>query len=146
MFFFVSFVCLFFLVNSADSHTQHSRPAFVHRDDRTSKTYERLQKKLKDRQAGSGGGQVKDSPPPSPQKTCGSLSAPDVHNGVGGKGPEAELPAGHVLDKQAGRGKNAEAEGQWVKDTGNTKYRTYTLYFLLKKKKKLKVEVLIQFK
>ncbi|XP_061536787.1 LOW QUALITY PROTEIN: fibronectin type-III domain-containing protein 3A [Phycodurus eques] len=99
---------------SADSHSQHGRPAFVHRDDRTSKTYERLQKKLKDRQGGSGGGgggggggQVKDSPPLSPQKTCGSPTTLDVHNGVGAKGPEAEQP-GHVADKQ-GRGKNGEA-------------------------------------
>ncbi|XP_051934324.1 fibronectin type-III domain-containing protein 3A isoform X4 [Hippocampus zosterae] len=98
------------IYSEQDSHTQHSRPAFVHRDDRTSKTYERLQKKLKDRQGGSGGVQVKDSPPPSPQKTSGSFSTPNVHNGVEGKGPEAELPAGHVVDKLAGRGKNAEAE------------------------------------
>nr|XP_061797560.1 fibronectin type-III domain-containing protein 3A-like [Nerophis lumbriciformis] len=82
---------------SADSHPQHGRPAFVHRDDRTSKTYERLQKKLKDRQGG-GAAPAKDSPPLSPQKTCGS---PDALNGVGGKAPEAE--------QQAGRGKNGEA-------------------------------------
>ncbi|XP_061683033.1 fibronectin type-III domain-containing protein 3A isoform X2 [Syngnathoides biaculeatus] len=94
---------------SADSHSQHGRPAFVNRDDRTSKTYERLQKKLKDRQGGSsgGGGQVKDSPPLSPQKKCGSPTTLDVRNGVGSKGSEAEQ-TGHVVDKQ-GRGKNGEA-------------------------------------
>uniref|UniRef100_A0A8C6UIN6 Fibronectin type III domain containing 3A n=1 Tax=Neogobius melanostomus TaxID=47308 RepID=A0A8C6UIN6_9GOBI len=73
---------------STESHTQHGRP-FVHRDDRTSKTYERLQKKLKDRQGGGGGGPVKDSPPPSPQKSCASPSA-DVHNGLSGKAADTE--------------------------------------------------------
>uniref|UniRef100_A0A665UH38 Fibronectin type-III domain-containing protein 3A n=1 Tax=Echeneis naucrates TaxID=173247 RepID=A0A665UH38_ECHNA len=77
------------IYSEQDSHSQHGRPPFVHRDDRTSKTYERLQKKLKERQGG--GGQVKDSPPLSPQKTCCSPPTADIHNGVGGKGPEAEL-------------------------------------------------------
>ncbi|XP_077578589.1 fibronectin type-III domain-containing protein 3A isoform X2 [Stigmatopora nigra] len=88
---------------SADSHPQHGRPSFVHRDDRTSKTYERLQKKLKDRQtggggSGGGGGPAKDSPPPSPQKTRGSPAAaapPDLVNGV--------------VEQRAHRGKNGEA-------------------------------------
>ena len=105
---------------STDSHSQHGRPPFVHRDDRTSKTYERLQKKLKERQGGGGGGgQVKDSPPLSPQKTCGSPPTVDIHNGVGGKGPEAEQgQLGHAMaapDKQAGRGKNGESGGKEVK-------------------------------
>ncbi|XP_030007766.1 fibronectin type-III domain-containing protein 3A isoform X1 [Sphaeramia orbicularis] len=98
---------------SADSHTQHGRPPFVHRDDRTSKTYERLQKKLKERQGGGVGGQVKDSPPPSPQKTCSSPSTLDVQNGVGGKSLEAEQgqPSHAVAgtDRQTGRGKNGES-------------------------------------
>nr|XP_046245650.1 fibronectin type-III domain-containing protein 3A isoform X1 [Scatophagus argus]XP_046245651.1 fibronectin type-III domain-containing protein 3A isoform X1 [Scatophagus argus] len=97
---------------SSDSHSQHGRPPFVHRDDRTSKTYERLQKKLKDRQGGGGGGQMKDSPPPSPQKTCSSPPAVDIHNGVGGKGLEAEQgQLSHTVagpDKQTGRGKSGE--------------------------------------
>uniref|UniRef100_A0A3Q3H1G4 Fibronectin type-III domain-containing protein 3A n=1 Tax=Labrus bergylta TaxID=56723 RepID=A0A3Q3H1G4_9LABR len=80
---YISHVPFFF---SADSHSQHGRPPFVHRDDRTSKTYERLQKKLKDRQGGGGGGPVKDSPPSSPQKTCRSPQTVDIHNGVEGKG------------------------------------------------------------
>uniref|UniRef100_A0AAQ5YGQ8 Fibronectin type-III domain-containing protein 3A n=1 Tax=Amphiprion ocellaris TaxID=80972 RepID=A0AAQ5YGQ8_AMPOC len=80
------------IYSEQDSHSQHGRPPFVHRDDRTSKTHERLQKKLKERQAG-GGGQVKDSPPPSPQKTCNSPLTADIHNGIGGKGSE--------LDKEA---------------------------------------------
>uniref|UniRef100_A0A4W6C3J8 Fibronectin type-III domain-containing protein 3A n=1 Tax=Lates calcarifer TaxID=8187 RepID=A0A4W6C3J8_LATCA len=104
--------CLFVPSVSADSHSQHGRPPFVHRDDRTSKTYERLQKKLKERQGGGGGGQVKDSPPPSPQKTCSSPPMVDIHNGVGGKGLEAEQgQLSHAVagpDKQAGRGKNGE--------------------------------------
>ncbi|XP_034024342.1 LOW QUALITY PROTEIN: fibronectin type-III domain-containing protein 3A [Thalassophryne amazonica] len=95
---------------SADSHSQHGRPPFVQRDDRTSKTYERLQKKLKERQGGGVGGQVKDSPPPSPQKTCSSPSTMDIHNGVGGKGLEAEQGQPSIVraspDKQTGRGKN----------------------------------------
>uniref|UniRef100_A0A673AMG5 Fibronectin type-III domain-containing protein 3A n=1 Tax=Sphaeramia orbicularis TaxID=375764 RepID=A0A673AMG5_9TELE len=85
------------IYSEQDSHTQHGRPPFVHRDDRTSKTYERLQKKLKERQGGGVGGQVKDSPPPSPQKTCSSPSTLDVQNGVGGKSLEAE----QELDEEA---------------------------------------------
>lgn len=108
--------CLFGHSVSADSHSQHGRPAFVHRDDRTSKTYERLQKKLKERQVG--GGQVKDSPPPSPQKTCSSPPAADIHNGVGGKGLEAEQgQLSHAVagpDTQTGRGKNGESGGKEV--------------------------------
>ncbi|TNN01159.1 fibronectin type-III domain-containing protein 3A isoform X3 [Takifugu flavidus] len=97
---------------SAESHPQHGRPPFVHRDDRTNKAYERLQKKLKDRQGGGGGGQVKDSPPSSPQKSCCSPSAADIHNGDGVKALEAEQ--GHLshaavgCTKQAGRGRNGE--------------------------------------
>lgn len=98
---------------STESHSQHGRPPFVHRDDRTSKTYERLQKKLKERQGG--GGQVKDSPPPSPQKSCSSPLTGDIHNGVGGKGLEAEQgQLSHAAagpTKQTGRGKNGESGG-----------------------------------
>ncbi|XP_029026502.1 fibronectin type-III domain-containing protein 3A isoform X2 [Betta splendens] len=98
---------------SADSHTQHSRAPFGHRDDRTSKTYERLQKKLKDRQGGGGVGPAKDSPPPSPQKTCSSPPVVDIHNGVGGKGLEAEQGQfSHAVagpDKQTGTGRNGES-------------------------------------
>ncbi|XP_068172930.1 fibronectin type-III domain-containing protein 3A isoform X2 [Antennarius striatus] len=96
---------------SAESHPQHGRPPFVHRDDRTSKTFERLQKKLKERQGG--GGHVKDSPPPSPQKTCNSPPVVDITNGVGGKGLEAEQgQLTHALaspNKHTGRGKNRES-------------------------------------
>ncbi|KAF3693236.1 Fibronectin type-III domain-containing protein 3A [Channa argus] len=97
---------------SADSHSQHGRPPYGHRDDRTSKTYERLQKKLKERQGGAGGGQMKDSPPPSPQKTCNSPLTVDIHNGVGGKGLEAERgqlsSAMAGPGKQTGRGNNGD--------------------------------------
>lgn len=112
--------CLFVPSVSAESHSQHGRPPFVHRDDRTSKTYERLQKKLKERQGGGGGGQVKDSPPPSPQKTCSSPPTVDIHNGFGGKGLEAEQgQLGHAVAgpaKQTGRGKNGESGGKEVKE------------------------------
>ncbi|XP_045929385.1 fibronectin type-III domain-containing protein 3A [Micropterus dolomieu] len=99
---------------STDSHSQHGRPPFVHRDDRTSKTYERLQKKLKERQGGGGGGgQVKDSPPPSPQKTCSSPPTVDIHNGVGGKGLEVDQgQLSHAVvssEMQTSRGKNGES-------------------------------------
>ncbi|XP_027245964.1 fibronectin type-III domain-containing protein 3A isoform X1 [Cricetulus griseus] len=58
-----------------DAHSTHGRANF--RDERSSKTYERLQKKLKDRQ-----GTQKDkmsSPPPSPQKCPSPISE---HNGL----------------------------------------------------------------
>uniref|UniRef100_A0A8C9WYI1 Fibronectin type-III domain-containing protein 3A n=1 Tax=Sander lucioperca TaxID=283035 RepID=A0A8C9WYI1_SANLU len=100
--------CLFVPLVSADSHSQHGRPPFVHRDDRTSKTYERLQKKLKDRQGGGGGGQVKDSPPPSPQKTCSSPPTVDIHNGVGGNALEAEQ--GQLSHAAAGPDRQTELD------------------------------------
>uniref|UniRef100_A0AAY4D632 Fibronectin type-III domain-containing protein 3A n=1 Tax=Denticeps clupeoides TaxID=299321 RepID=A0AAY4D632_9TELE len=75
---------------SADSHGPHGRQQFVHRDERTSKTYERLQKKLQQRQGG-GGGPNKDSPPSSPQKSRATPPTADAHNGLGGK--EQELAA-----------------------------------------------------
>ncbi|KAL6115823.1 fndc3a [Pungitius sinensis] len=106
------------IYSEQDSHPQHGRPPYAHRDDRTSKTYERLQKKLKDRQGGGGGGgggvgQEKDSTPPSPQKTCGSPMTVDIHNGVAGIGLEAEpgqlnaAVAGSC--KQTARGRNGES-------------------------------------
>lgn len=107
--------CIFVLLVSAESHPQHGRPPFVHRDDRTNKAYERLQKKLKDRQGCGGGGQVKDSPPSSPQKSC-SPSTVDIHNGVGAKVLEAEQGhLGHAAvgsTKQPGRGRNGEVGGK----------------------------------
>ncbi|KAG9332986.1 hypothetical protein JZ751_013941 [Albula glossodonta] len=65
-----------------DAHAGHTRPAFSHRDERANKTYERLQKKLKERQ----GGAPKDkgaSPPPSPQKNHKGPSSTDAQNGLG---------------------------------------------------------------
>lgn len=111
----------------------------MHRDDRTSKTYERLQKKLKERHGGSGGGgggQVKDSPPPSPQKNCSSPQTVDIHNGFGGKGPEAEQGhLGHTAagtTKQTGRGRNGESKGKEVKEVRVIKAHSSadTLHFL----------------
>uniref|UniRef100_A0A8C6NR05 Fibronectin type-III domain-containing protein 3A n=1 Tax=Nothobranchius furzeri TaxID=105023 RepID=A0A8C6NR05_NOTFU len=93
-----------------DSLSQHGRPSFVHRDDRASKAHERLQKKVKERQGvGGGGGQVKDSPPPSPRKSCNSPPTVDIQNGIGGKALDAEHR--HVVacsDKQTGKEKNGE--------------------------------------
>uniref|UniRef100_A0A8K9VBC5 Fibronectin type-III domain-containing protein 3A n=2 Tax=Oncorhynchus mykiss TaxID=8022 RepID=A0A8K9VBC5_ONCMY len=91
------------IYSEQDSHSPHGRPPpFVHRDERASKTYERLQKKLKERQGGErggGGGQMKDSPPPSPQKSRSTPPSMDsIYNGVvgGGKGLEAELGQGQT--------------------------------------------------
>uniref|UniRef100_A0A673WJS0 Fibronectin type III domain containing 3A n=1 Tax=Salmo trutta TaxID=8032 RepID=A0A673WJS0_SALTR len=94
------------IYSEQDSHSPHGRPPqFVHRDERASKTYERLQKKLKERQGGERGGgggggvQMKDSPPPSPQKSRSSPPSMDsIYNGVvgGGKGLEAELGQGQT--------------------------------------------------
>ncbi|XP_048396206.1 fibronectin type-III domain-containing protein 3A isoform X2 [Stegostoma tigrinum] len=50
-----------------ESHPSHGRSNFIHRDERTSKAYERLQKKLKDRQA-NGSKDKMNSPPSSPHK------------------------------------------------------------------------------
>lgn len=66
---------------------------------------------------------MKDSPPLSPQKTCGSPPTVDIHNGVGGgKGLEAEQAqlsqAVAGPDKQAGRGKNGESGGEQVQGGG----------------------------
>ncbi|XP_048839383.1 fibronectin type-III domain-containing protein 3A-like [Brienomyrus brachyistius] len=69
-----------------DPHSSHARAGFVPRDERTSKTYDRLQKKIKERQ----GGLNKDksgSPPSSPQKSAGRTSWLDGRNGTG-KGQE----------------------------------------------------------
>ncbi|XP_036392400.1 fibronectin type-III domain-containing protein 3a-like isoform X2 [Megalops cyprinoides] len=99
---------------STDSHSPHGRQQLVHRDERASKTYERLQKKLKERQGGGGGGgPAKDrpnSPPPSPQKNHCSPTTVDVHNGVGGKGEHEQWQAsaaGAGKDKQAGKTKGS---------------------------------------
>uniref|UniRef100_A0A8B9J8S3 Fibronectin type-III domain-containing protein 3A n=1 Tax=Astyanax mexicanus TaxID=7994 RepID=A0A8B9J8S3_ASTMX len=84
---------------STDTHPPHGRTPFVHRDERANKTYERLQKKLKERQggqAGGGGGLVpsKDSPPLSPQKNRGTPpGGGDLQNGVGLKGVEEQSQA-----------------------------------------------------
>ncbi|KAM4590487.1 fibronectin type-III domain-containing protein 3A [Fundulus diaphanus] len=102
------------IFSEQDSHSQHGRQTFLHRDDRASKTHERLQKKLKERQGGGGGGggggQVKDSPPSSPQKSCSSPPTVDIHNGIGGKALDAEHRHGVACsDRQIGKGKNGES-------------------------------------
>uniref|UniRef100_A0A8C6LI94 Fibronectin type-III domain-containing protein 3A n=1 Tax=Nothobranchius furzeri TaxID=105023 RepID=A0A8C6LI94_NOTFU len=105
-----------------DSLSQHGRPSFVHRDDRASKAHERLQKKVKERQGvGGGGGQVKDSPPPSPRKSCNSPPTVDIQNGIGGKALDAEHR--HVVacsDKQTGKEKNGELKGEALSENTTT--------------------------
>uniref|UniRef100_A0A671MQI4 Fibronectin type-III domain-containing protein 3A n=1 Tax=Sinocyclocheilus anshuiensis TaxID=1608454 RepID=A0A671MQI4_9TELE len=100
------------------THPPHGRAAFAHRDERASKTYERLQKKLKERHGvgGGGGGGLalsKDSPPPSPQKSRGTPpSGGDLQNGLGGKGADEQAqPSTAVtsLGKSPGRGKDTES-------------------------------------
>uniref|UniRef100_A0A8C1R8T8 Fibronectin type-III domain-containing protein 3A-like n=1 Tax=Cyprinus carpio TaxID=7962 RepID=A0A8C1R8T8_CYPCA len=109
------------IYSEQDTHPPHGRAAFAHRDERASKTYERLQKKLKERQGvgGGGGGGLalsKDSPPPSPQKSRGTPpSGGDLHNGLGGKGAEEQAqPSTAVtgLGKSPGRGKETESGGR----------------------------------
>ncbi|XP_016391872.1 fibronectin type-III domain-containing protein 3a-like [Sinocyclocheilus rhinocerous] len=101
-----------------DTHPPHGRAAFAHRDERASKTYERLQKKLKERHGvgGGGGGGLalsKDSPPPSPQKSRGTPpSGGDLQNGLGGKGADEQAQpstAVTALGKSPGRGKDTES-------------------------------------
>ncbi|XP_026119044.1 fibronectin type-III domain-containing protein 3a isoform X1 [Carassius auratus] len=103
-----------------DTHPPHGRAAFAHRDERASKTYERLQKKLKERQGvgvgGGGGGGLalsKDSPPPSPQKSRGTPpSGGDLQNGLGGKATEEQAHPSTTftaLGKSPGRGKETES-------------------------------------
>ncbi|MEQ2208621.1 hypothetical protein XENOCAPTIV_009136 [Xenoophorus captivus] len=94
------------IFSEQDSHSQHGRQSFLHRDDRASKTHERLQKKLKERQGG--GGQVKDSPPSSPQKSCSSPPTVDIQNGIGTKGLDTEHRHGVACSD---KGKNGESRG-----------------------------------
>ncbi|MED6250500.1 hypothetical protein ATANTOWER_022977 [Ataeniobius toweri] len=92
------------IFSEQDSHSQHGRQSFLHRDDRASKTHERLQKKLKERQGG--GGQVKDSPPSSPQKSCSSPPTVDIQNGIETKGLDTEHRHGVACSD---KGKNGES-------------------------------------
>uniref|UniRef100_A0A673K3H4 Fibronectin type III domain containing 3A n=1 Tax=Sinocyclocheilus rhinocerous TaxID=307959 RepID=A0A673K3H4_9TELE len=105
-------------VQQVNTHPPHGRAAFAHRDERASKTYERLQKKLKERHGvgGGGGGGLalsKDSPPPSPQKSRGTPpSGGDLQNGLGGKGADEQAQpstAVTALGKSPGRGKDTES-------------------------------------
>ncbi|KAF6376212.1 fibronectin type III domain containing 3A [Rhinolophus ferrumequinum] len=80
-----------------DAHSTHGRSNF--RDERSSKTYERLQKKLKDRQ-----GTQKDkmsSPPSSPQKCPSPISE---HNGLI-KGQNASGANTGSAKNKSGKGK-----------------------------------------
>ncbi|TRY90899.1 hypothetical protein DNTS_021967 [Danionella cerebrum] len=74
------------IYSEQDAHPPHGRTAFTHRDERASKTYERLQKKLKERQGVGGGGggapSSKESPPTSPQKNQGTATTGEQQNGL----------------------------------------------------------------
>uniref|UniRef100_A0A8B9HB02 Fibronectin type-III domain-containing protein n=1 Tax=Astyanax mexicanus TaxID=7994 RepID=A0A8B9HB02_ASTMX len=106
------------IYSEQDTHPPHGRTPFVHRDERANKTYERLQKKLKERQggqAGGGGGLVpsKDSPPLSPQKNRGTPpGGGDLQNGVGLKGVEEQSQASAAVTSLGmecqGRGRDME--------------------------------------
>lgn len=105
-----------------DSHGPHGRQPLVHRDERASKAYERLQRKLKERQTGGGAKDRPGSPPPSPQKNHCAPPSADVPNGVQGKSePEQGLPVATAAarGKQAGKTKSglcveAETEGSGI--------------------------------
>uniref|UniRef100_A0A8B9HHY6 Fibronectin type-III domain-containing protein n=1 Tax=Astyanax mexicanus TaxID=7994 RepID=A0A8B9HHY6_ASTMX len=108
------------IYSEQDTHPPHGRTPFVHRDERANKTYERLQKKLKERQggqAGGGGGLVpsKDSPPLSPQKNRGTPpGGGDLQNGVGLKGVEEQSQASAAVTSLGmecqGRGRDMEPQ------------------------------------
>uniref|UniRef100_H2ZWU8 Fibronectin type-III domain-containing protein 3A n=1 Tax=Latimeria chalumnae TaxID=7897 RepID=H2ZWU8_LATCH len=86
-----------------DSHSPHGRSNFVHRDERTNKTYERLQKKLKDRQGGQK--DKANSPPPSPKK---SHSPNNVQNGLGKGQTTGGIATGSAKNKQTGKVKGSQ--------------------------------------
>uniref|UniRef100_A0A8B9HBJ3 Fibronectin type-III domain-containing protein 3A n=1 Tax=Astyanax mexicanus TaxID=7994 RepID=A0A8B9HBJ3_ASTMX len=110
------------IYSEQDTHPPHGRTPFVHRDERANKTYERLQKKLKERQggqAGGGGGLVpsKDSPPLSPQKNRGTPpGGGDLQNGVGLKGVEEQSQASAAVTSLGmecqGRGRDMECKDE----------------------------------
>uniref|UniRef100_A0AAR2K0R8 Fibronectin type-III domain-containing protein 3A n=1 Tax=Pygocentrus nattereri TaxID=42514 RepID=A0AAR2K0R8_PYGNA len=109
-------LCLYVFPVSSDTHPPHGRTPFVHRDERANKTYERLQKKLKERQGGQAGGggslvPSKDSPPLSPQKSRGTPPAGgDLQNGLGYKGVEEQCQASATVTGKAGLGRGATIE------------------------------------
>lgn len=91
------FICLFNF--HLDTLPAHGRANF--RDERSSKTYERLQKKLKDRH-----GTQKDklnSPPSSPQKCPSPTSEP---NGLTKGQDTAGISTGSTKSKSVGKGKS----------------------------------------
>uniref|UniRef100_A0A8C9SRI0 Fibronectin type III domain containing 3A n=1 Tax=Scleropages formosus TaxID=113540 RepID=A0A8C9SRI0_SCLFO len=101
--------CLSTSVSSCptDSYSPHRRPPFAPRDERAGKTYSRLQRKLKERQAGGGAGSPPTdqarSPPLSPRKDHSSPAPLEVQNGLGSE--EAEQEEGQGSDTEAERAK-----------------------------------------
>ncbi|KAJ8280661.1 hypothetical protein GJAV_G00057470 [Gymnothorax javanicus] len=95
----------------ADSHGPHGRQPLVHRDERANKAYERLQRKLKERQSGGGGAKDRPgSPPPSPQKNHCAPPSLDVPNGVEANNEQEQCQAvasPTARGKQAGKTKSS---------------------------------------
>lgn len=103
-----------------DAHSTHGRSNF--RDERSTKTYERLQKKLKDRQ-----GTQKDkmsSPPPSPQKCPSPISE---HNGLIKGQNTSGVNTGSARNR-SGRGRGCTQVDQEIE--GNSGHDCF-LYFYL---------------
>ncbi|EMP23943.1 Fibronectin type-III domain-containing protein 3a [Chelonia mydas] len=98
-----------------DALSNHGRSNF--RDERSSKTYERLQKKLKDRH-----GTQKDklnSPPPSPQK-CPSPT--NEHNGLVTGQDASSVSTGSTKSKSLGKGKsNSQVDAEIEEKDEETK-------------------------
>uniref|UniRef100_A0A8C9V8W8 Fibronectin type III domain containing 3A n=1 Tax=Scleropages formosus TaxID=113540 RepID=A0A8C9V8W8_SCLFO len=95
------------IFSELDSYSPHRRPPFAPRDERAGKTYSRLQRKLKERQAGGGAGSPPTdqarSPPLSPRKDHSSPAPLEVQNGLGSE--EAEQEEGQGSDTEAERAK-----------------------------------------
>lgn len=93
-----------------------------HRDERASKTHERLQKRLKERCQAGGGGSLapnKDSPPLSPLKNSGILPAAggDLQNGLF-KGVEDQSRAASLTNLgKEGPGRGMESPGMEFSST-----------------------------
>lgn len=110
-------VCFSFL--HLDTLPAHGRSNF--RDERSSKTYERLQKKLKDRH-----GTQKDklnSPPSSPQKCPSPTSEP---NGLTKGQDAAGISTGSTKCKSLGKGKSSSQTDTEVEGRCYQKYCIYT--------------------
>ncbi|XP_078403415.1 fibronectin type-III domain-containing protein 3A-like isoform X1 [Cetorhinus maximus] len=112
-----------------ESRSPHGRSNFNHRDERTLKAHERLQKRLKERQVG-GQKDKPNSPPSSPRKSH-SVSPTNVQNGYG-KGQATcgvtGIAAGPVKLKLLGK---AQSSPQVDAEAGDSDSETKLLQELL---------------